>query len=539
LGSSWGGKRLGWKDIQTVYQLTCTQRCGTKYFRSPRLKDLNLSEEARSQLHSPMRRREDAVLLPTAFTEGVRQVRRSDLEMPQRNVPSQQVTPAVLHVEPGFKRCASRDLLTTITPSCGVPIQHWGSAPRPSTTSLQLLGPQIRVQPIRPVASKGTLSNWADMRLAGLRAAPQAPPSPGLQGALIQCALDARIRLSARNAAPIRSSQQGPERLSGINKLGREDPNSQSIIWRCFRGVPTALTSTLHRQRELRDLRSASATATMAEGQSPTTLLLPTRHPPPLRIDKLIQVSTPIPLGPHVPSPASQGGATLPEVVRVQRLFLADDTGVDIEQLENWSLAHVLREYIDPGTKMKMLRLRYANDEEDDVCEGAVHRPLRVQPPKPKKPYPHQKQRTSCTAAVDTDLPARSLSPPRSYCGRLSSAENSTSGSDANDGSPSESDVTVSDVDVHMATTKRQRSHAGQKPRDEPVARTSRVEGQSGAQHSPSAHAPDSESIMLEGEYALRGRPRVAMGAPHILQSSRGCVEEEGCIGRGQASRRG
>jgi hypothetical protein len=90
-----------------------------------------------------------------------------------------------------------------------------------------------------------------------------------------------------------------------------------------------------------------------------------------------------------------------------------------------------------------------------------------------------------------------------------------------------------------MATTKRQRSHAGQKPRDELVARIGRVEGQSGAQLSPSAHAPDSESTMSEGEYALRGRPRAAMGAPHILQSSRGCVEEEGCIGRGQASRRG
>jgi hypothetical protein len=173
------------------------------------------------------------------------------------------------------------------------------------------------------------------MRLAGLRATPQAPPLPGLQGALIQCALDARIRLSARNAAPIKSSQQGPERLSGINILGREDPNSQSTIWRCFGGVPTALTSTLHRQRELRDLQSASAIATMAEGQSRTTLLLPTRHPPLLRIDRLMQVSAPIPLGPHVPSLASQGGATLPEVVRVQRLLLADDTGVDIEQLEN------------------------------------------------------------------------------------------------------------------------------------------------------------------------------------------------------------
>jgi hypothetical protein len=177
-----------------------------------------------------------------------------------------------------------------------------------------------------------------------------------------------------------------------------------------------------------------------------------------------MQVSAPIPLGPHVPSPASQGGATLPKVVRVQRLLLADDTGVDIEQLENWSLAHVLREYIDPGTKMKMLCLRYANDEDDDVCEGAVHRPLRVRPPKPKKPYPHQKQRTSCATAVDADLPTRSFSPPQSYCGRLSSVENSTSGSDADEGSPSEPDVTVSDVDVpfgdHEAAEVARRSEA-------------------------------------------------------------------------------
>jgi hypothetical protein len=80
-----------------------------------------------------------------------------------------------------------------------------------------------------------------------------------------------------------------------------------------------------------------------------------------------MQVSASIPVGPYIPSHSSQGRPTVLEVVRVQRLLLVDDTGQDIEQLETWSLAHVLWEYIDPAIKMKMLHLRYANDEEDDV----------------------------------------------------------------------------------------------------------------------------------------------------------------------------
>ena len=146
-----------------VFPLRCTQRSETKYFRSPKLKEMHLLEEATSPLHSPLHHREEAdpETVPTAFTEGPRQVGRSDLQAAEGVVTLRQVTPEV-----GWRGCANMDLLTTRTPSYGVPIQQCGSPTGPSKISLLLLGPQIRIQPIRPVTTRGTLTNWAELRVA-------------------------------------------------------------------------------------------------------------------------------------------------------------------------------------------------------------------------------------------------------------------------------------------------------------------------------------------------------------------------------------
>jgi hypothetical protein len=271
-----------------------------------------------------------------------------------------------------------------------------------------------------------------------------------------------------------------------------------------------------------------------------TPMPLPTQTPP-LRIERTSQVSAPIPARPHIPRHASHGVAPVPEVVRVQRLLLGEDTSVDIDQLENWSLTHVVHEYIDPATQLKMLRLRYENDEGDDVCEGAVHRPLRIRPPRPKKPHPGEKERTSSAAAVHADLPARSTSLPQTYCSRASSREQSTSGTEEEVGQSSESDVTISDFEVRMPSTKRQRHNAAEKRPEVAVDPGARVQGLSSEQRGSLGGAPDSDSILSEREYARCERPRAKPVVPNMVQPIRGSVGEgrwSGCSRGGRREQR-
>jgi hypothetical protein len=65
------------------------------------------------------------------------------------------------------------------------------------------------------------------------------------------------------------------------------------------------------------------------------------------------------------------------EVVRIQHALLEDnciETDVDTEA---WILAHVLQESRNPVLKEKMLHVRYADRQEQIVCEEAVHHPTK------------------------------------------------------------------------------------------------------------------------------------------------------------------
>jgi hypothetical protein len=47
--------------------------------------------------------------------------------------------------------------------------------------------------------------------------------------------------------------------------------------------------------------------------------------------------------------------------VRVQRLLRSDDVPNDSGDMETWTLAHVTSKHVNPETKEKLLRLRYAD----------------------------------------------------------------------------------------------------------------------------------------------------------------------------------
>lgn len=81
------------------------------------------------------------------------------------------------------------------------------------------------------------------------------------------------------------------------------------------------------------------------------------------------------------PRPYSRGSTHVPqsvrEVVRLQRKILHAD-GEEGEDLEEWTTTQVVRECTHPTSRERTLTLRYEDGVEEDVCEGAVHRPAKV-----------------------------------------------------------------------------------------------------------------------------------------------------------------
>jgi hypothetical protein len=68
----------------------------------------------------------------------------------------------------GLRECCSATTWTRTTPSCGVQIQPSASPLGLSNISLISLAPRIWQLPIRPVATRGILSAWADLQAAAL-----------------------------------------------------------------------------------------------------------------------------------------------------------------------------------------------------------------------------------------------------------------------------------------------------------------------------------------------------------------------------------
>lgn len=62
-------------------------------------------------------------------------------------------------------------------------------------------------------------------------------------------------------------------------------------------------------------------------------------------------------------------------VVRVQRLMHRFDILEDSEDVESWSMVHIISERIDTARNEKMIRVRIANGEEEELFSGQVHRP--------------------------------------------------------------------------------------------------------------------------------------------------------------------
>jgi hypothetical protein len=61
----------------------------------------------------------------------------------------------------------------------------------------------------------------------------------------------------------------------------------------------------------------------------------------------------------------------------VQRKILHTD-GEEGEDLEEWTVTQVVRECTHPTSRERTLTLHYEDGVEEDVCEGAVHRPAKV-----------------------------------------------------------------------------------------------------------------------------------------------------------------
>jgi hypothetical protein len=57
----------------------------------------------------------------------------------------------------------------------------------------------------------------------------------------------------------------------------------------------------------------------------------------------------------------------MPEVVRLQRLFLQEDLPKDSEDVESWTQAYLIHESINSIIEERMLQLRYTNGEEEEV----------------------------------------------------------------------------------------------------------------------------------------------------------------------------
>jgi hypothetical protein len=89
---------------------------------------------------------------------------------------------------------------------------------------------------------------------------------------------------------------------------------------------------------------------------------------------------------PNLRCHGKQGEPRVPEVVRVQRLLLEDNPLPNSPDIETWNFAHILNEYVSPESNMKMLQLRFANDDKEDVMEGAVYRLFQVKQRRPQKP---------------------------------------------------------------------------------------------------------------------------------------------------------
>jgi hypothetical protein len=128
-----------------------------------------------------------------------------------------------------------------------------------------------------------------------------------------------------------------------------------------------------------------------------------------------LQVSSPIPTPSHHFAYASIQNPGQ-EMVRVQRSLLQEHATEDNVDLEAWSVGHVVWDFVNRETLERTLRIRFASSEEQDICEGAVHRlTKRI-----------AQRLDSCPAEPPPTLQAHissALSPPLEYVGHPSSAD--------------------------------------------------------------------------------------------------------------------
>ena len=154
-----------------------------------------------------------------------------------------------------------------------------------------------------------------------------------------------------------------------------------------------------------------------------------------------LQVSFPSMPPRSCPTSSSQT-PKIPKVVRMQRLLLQEEILDDNEDLETWILAHLIHEYINPMTKEKMLRLRYGNEEEEDVCQGGVHRPYLPSQSTGKSDHPSHSitLHEHVTRAVSSEPP---------YASHESSAKEDSTPTASNGEAevPTDSEETVNDAE--------------------------------------------------------------------------------------------
>lgn len=77
--------------------------------------------------------------------------------------------------------------------------------------------------------------------------------------------------------------------------------------------------------------------------------------------------------------PYCRGSSHLPPhipelIIKIQRSLLNEDTVDENDDHHSWTLAHVMKDFVNPTTSERSLVICYEDGHEDLVLAGAVHR---------------------------------------------------------------------------------------------------------------------------------------------------------------------
>jgi hypothetical protein len=217
----------------------------------------------------------------------------------------------------------------------------------------------------------------------------------------------------------------------------------------------------------------------------------------------------------------------------VHRALLQEGREDNVEDLELWTLAHIIGDSIDKVTKEKVLRLRYDTGEEEDVVTGAVHRTQQC--PQPRNIAPLSECSSSATLSDPVSAWGlhlrRGASPPPAAHAHVSSMEGESNG-DYDEGSADDSYCTLSNPEFPAASSANESSPL-QRPDEEQSsdAAIPEVDYQRWRRHQRRKPA-DPQMTMPEVQSQRSARARCAVPEePHRAAASAGITRERQHVG--------